>query len=239
MRFAEIYCDTVVSAEELGGMWQLIQTFSRDYLAQTSATMKVFIPTLLRFLTTVQDKSYESSTTEDRRVRKEGQDVYQRVLDYCILIAGRSFDQGIWLRRTNVYEREENAASSEKLTLHDPVTTDIGRNTISGSTVSDMERRTGWKAREDTMIDQASKFVIDRLDFWLEHGTIITHTLTHQINMYIANSVIPKLKHLIADQDRINSVLNNLVYYVIGPALKTKPRYDAYHHCRRYMHSIV
>lgn len=197
MRFAEIYCDTVVSAEELGGMWQLIQTFSRDYLAQTSATMKVFIPTLLRFLTTVQDKSYESSTTEDRRVRKEGQDVYQRVLDYCILIAGRSFDQGIWLRRTNVYEREENAASSEKLTLHDPVTTDIGRNTISGSTVSDMERRTGWKAREDTMIDQ--------------------------INMYIANSVIPKLKHLIADQDRINSVLNNLVYYVIGPALKTKP----------------
>ncbi|KAM3578985.1 hypothetical protein VKS41_008521 [Umbelopsis sp. WA50703] len=197
MRFAEIYCDTVVSAEELGGMWQLIQTFSRDYLAQTSASMKVFVPTLLRFLTTVQDKSYESSTTEDRRVRKEGQDVYQRVLDYCILIAGRSFDQGIWLRRTNVYEPEEYASSSEKLTLHDPISTDIGRNAISGSTVSDLERRTGWKTREDTMIDQ--------------------------INMYIANSVIPKLKHLIADQDRINSVLNNLVYYVIGPALKTKP----------------
>jgi hypothetical protein len=156
MRFAEIYCDTVVSAEELGGMWQLIQTFSRDYLAQTSASMKVFVPTLLRFLTTVQDKSYESSTTEDRRVRKEGQDVYQRVLDYCILIAGRSFDQGIWLRRTNVYEPEEYASSSEKLTLHDPISTDIGRNAISGSTVSDLERRTGWKTREDTMIDQAS-----------------------------------------------------------------------------------
>lgn len=41
--------------------------------------------------------------------------------------------------------------------------------------------------------------------------------------MYIANIVIPKLKHLIVDQDRINSLLNNLVYYVIGPVLKTKP----------------
>ncbi|KAI9289079.1 Dopey, N-terminal-domain-containing protein [Umbelopsis sp. AD052] len=196
MRFAEIYCDTLVTSEELASMWQLIQTFSKDYLSQTSATMKMFIPTLLRFLTTVQEKLYDGTVAEDRRVRKEAQDVYQRVIDYCILIAGRSFDQGIWLRRTNVYEREEHAASSDKVSLNDATATEMGRS-VSGSTVSDLEKRTGWKAREDTMIEQ--------------------------INLYIANIVIPKLKHLIVDQDRINSLLNNLVYYVIGPVLKTKP----------------
>lgn len=155
MRFAEIYCDSVVSAEDLGGMWPLIQTFSKDYLSQSSASMKVFIPSLLRFLTTVQEKSYDSSTIDDRRMRKDAQDVYQRVIDYCILIAGRSFDQGIWLRRTNVYEREENSVSTDKLSLHEAASTDMGRS-VSASTVSDLEKRTGWKTREDTMIEQVS-----------------------------------------------------------------------------------
>jgi hypothetical protein len=137
-------------------MWPLIQSFSKDYLSQTSASMKVFIPALLRFLTTVQEKSYDSSTVEERRVRKETQDIYQRVIDYCILIAGRSFDQGIWLRRTNVYEKEENSVSTDKLSVHEAAATDMGRS-ISASTVSDLEKRTGWKTREDTMIEQASQ----------------------------------------------------------------------------------
>jgi hypothetical protein len=156
MRFAEIYCDTLVTSEQLASMWPLIQTFSKDYLSQTSATMKMFIPTLLRFLTTVQEKLYDGSVAEDRKVRKEAQDTYQRVIDYCILIAGRSFDQGIWLRRTNVYEREEHSASSDKISLNDATATEMGR-TVSGSTVSDLEKRTGWKAREDTMIEQVRR----------------------------------------------------------------------------------
>lgn len=163
MRFAEIYCDTLVTSEELASMWQLIQTFCKDYLSQTSATMKMFIPTLLRFLTTVQEKLYDGSVAEDRRVRKEAQDVYQRVIDYCILIAGRSFDQGIWLRRTNVYEREEHSASSDKISLNDGAATEMGRS-VSGSTVSDLEKRTGWKAREDTMIEQVRRYRTQRRD---------------------------------------------------------------------------
>jgi hypothetical protein len=161
MRFTEIYCDTLVTPEQLAGMWQLIQTFSKEYLAQTSASMKMFIPTLLRFLTTVQEKLYDGSVAEDRRVRKEAQDVYQRVIDYCILIAGRSFDQGIWLRRTNVYEREENSASTDKISLNEGSATDMGR-TVSGSTVSDLEKRTGWKTREDTMIEQVSRLELSQ-----------------------------------------------------------------------------
>jgi hypothetical protein len=59
-----------------------------------------------------------------------------------------------------------------------------------------MEKKASWKTREDSLINQ--------------------------INQYFANRVIPRLRQLVGDSDKINSLLSNLVYYVIVPALKSK-----------------
>lgn len=149
----------------------------------------------MRFLTVAVDGVMRSSTTDDRKAKRDAQDLYQRCVDYCILIAGRSFDQGLWLRRSNVYDEEDGAMTpTDTISLSDTMS-DITR-TLSASNVSELEKKASWKSREDVMIAQT--------------------------NTYLATVVIPNLRHLIGDQDRINSLLNNLVYYVVGPALRTR-----------------
>ncbi|RUS26035.1 hypothetical protein BC938DRAFT_471306 [Jimgerdemannia flammicorona] len=130
-------------------------------------------------------------------------DVYQRAADYCILIAGRSFDQGIWLRRSTVVEEEEspstlqseNASLVSELTVKDDMT-----RSMSSSNIAELEKRAAGKSREEVMIAQ--------------------------VNTYLAQAVIPNLRRLVADPDRINSLLSNLMYYVIAPLLKNRASFS-------------
>ncbi|KAI7867413.1 Dopey, N-terminal-domain-containing protein [Spinellus fusiger] len=199
MRFAEIYCGSIITAEPLAHLWPLIHAFAKDYLSQASA-YKTFLPGLLRFLTIVLDILTRYQGFDDKKTRKDAQDLYQRCVDYCILIAGRSFDQSLWLRRSNVHDDNDGFSSiSDAMSLSDTIASDLSRN-VSTSNVSELEKKASWKAREDMMIIQ--------------------------VNAYLATSVIPNLRLLIGDQDRINSLLNNLVYYVIGPAMRTKTGFN-------------
>ncbi|ORY92300.1 Dopey, N-terminal-domain-containing protein [Syncephalastrum racemosum] len=197
LRFTEIYCGNLIKADSLAHLWPLIQSFAKDYLSQASA-YKTFFPGLLRFLTVALDGLTRASTNaEDRKMRRDAQDLYQRCADYCILIAGRSFDQSLWLRRSNLHNEEEESSSvaADSWSLSDTIVSESARN-MSTSNVSELEKKASWKSREDVMITQ--------------------------VNAYLATAVIPHLRQLIGDQDRINSLLNNLVYYVIGPALRTR-----------------
>ena len=220
LRFAEIYCKNLLKTDTLAHLWPLMHSFAKDYLSQAQAYKTIF-PGLLRFLTVVVDgltRSQAQTTVlgtkgieERKKARRDAQDLYQRCVDYCILIAGRSFDQGLWLRRSNVYDDTTSSSSvtgnshlhlsddtpgtpTDTLSLSDTMS-DTARN-MSSSNVSDLEKKASWKSREDVMIAQ--------------------------VNGFLASTVIPNLPQLIGDQDRINSLLNNLVYYVIGPALRTR-----------------
>ncbi|KAI8082733.1 Dopey, N-terminal-domain-containing protein [Halteromyces radiatus] len=185
LRFAEIYCQEMVRPEIACTLWPSIYTFAKEYLSQASA-YKMFLPGLLRFLTVALDGFIRFS--EDKKARKDAQDLYQRCVDYCILIAGRSFDQGLWLRGLGTELFFDTGTGF----IHDG---GVPRN-LSTSTVSDLEKKASWKSREDFLIIQ--------------------------LNHYLAIHVIPQLRQLMGDQDRINSLLNNLVYYVIGPHLRSR-----------------
>ncbi|KAI8329724.1 Dopey, N-terminal-domain-containing protein [Chlamydoabsidia padenii] len=249
LRFAEIYCQEMIKPEILATLWSLVHSFAKEYLSQASS-YKIFLPGLLRFLTVMLEGVVRFS--DDKKLRKDAQDLYQRCVDYCILIAGRSFDQSLWLRgRSNVYEDDHQQQHPETLltsatassTISSPFATTLslgsagngitattassiqptlgtelffnnasqstygGSNTndgesgsipfnLSTSSISELEKKASWKSREDFMIIQ--------------------------INHYMATNVIPQLRLLLGDQDRINSLLNNLVYYVIGPHLRSR-----------------
>ncbi|KAI9321888.1 Dopey, N-terminal-domain-containing protein [Dichotomocladium elegans] len=198
LRFAEIFCASLIKVDTLAHLWPIIHTFAKEYLSQAQ-TYKTIFPGLMRFLTVAVDAVMQSSVTDDRKTRRDAQDLYQRCLDYCILISGRSFDQGLWIRRSNVYEDDDSINTpTDNMSLSDTMS-DINRN-LSASNVSDLEKKASWKSREDVMIAQ--------------------------VNTYLATTVIPKLRQLIGDQDRINSLLNNLIYYVIGPALRTRSTFN-------------
>ncbi|RUP50361.1 Dopey, N-terminal-domain-containing protein [Jimgerdemannia flammicorona] len=198
LRFAEIYCESLPKSDVLIDVWPQCLMFVKDYFANASI-YKYYFPSLLRFLTIICERLSTTIYFEDKKVRREAQDVYQRAADYCILIAGRSFDQGIWLRRSTVVEEEEspstlqseNASLVSELTVKDDMT-----RSMSSSNIAELEKRAAGKSREEVMIAQ--------------------------VNTYLAQAVIPNLRRLVADPDRINSLLSNLMYYVIAPLLKNR-----------------
>jgi hypothetical protein len=190
LRFAEIYCIQMNRPESIQLLWPIIHAFAKDYLSQAN-TYKMFLPSLMRFLTVSLEVLSKSDAFDDRRTRKDAQELYQRCVDYCILIAGRSFDQSLWMRRANntVYDDDDMSSINTDHTFSES-------GNVSTGNISDLEKKTSWKSNEDVMITQ--------------------------VNQYLAQEVIPRLRQLLVDNDKINSLLNNLVYYVIGPALKSK-----------------
>ncbi|RDB28675.1 Protein dopey [Hypsizygus marmoreus] len=54
----------------------------------------------LSCLTVLAEKITQTTAMEDRRVRKELQDNFGKLLDSSVIYVGRSFDQGSWIRRT-------------------------------------------------------------------------------------------------------------------------------------------
>ncbi|CAH1756245.1 1732_t:CDS:10 [Entrophospora sp. SA101] len=187
IRFLEFYSSTV-GIDSLIEICPQCMTYTKEYF--TNGTMfKYIFPSLLRFLHEISDKLTNAIHFEDKKVRRDMQDIYQRVLDYCILVAGRSFDQGIWLRKSIPQNGEFITtidATDEK---------EIESNTRSDTPQPD-DKKFSWKSKEEFIIDQ--------------------------INVYLSTVVIPNIRRLFADQDRITSILTNLMYYVITPNIKNR-----------------
>ena len=195
-----MYCSYIRDPDSVVLLWPMIHSFSKDYLSQAN-TCKQFLPGLMRFLTVaLTELSQSTGYEQDKRIRKDAQELYQRCIDYCILIAGKSFDQSLWMRGRALYDEVDDTSSIHTVdsnSINEMTVSSLSDRNVAISNVSDMEKKAAsWKYREDVMI--------------------------HQVNQYLAKQVIPKLRQLVGDNDKINSLLNNLVYYVIGPALKSK-----------------
>jgi hypothetical protein len=50
-------------------------------------------------------------------------------------------------------------------------------------------------------------------------------SLLLQIVRYIATDVLPNLRQLLLDNDKTLTACNNIVYYIVNPAMKSRTRY--------------
>ncbi|KAF9581925.1 hypothetical protein BGW38_000888, partial [Lunasporangiospora selenospora] len=188
LRFLEIYCTYLPSAEPLSDLWPLCLNFIREYFPQAT-TYKYAFPSLLRVMTVLCDRLSQTGYFEDKKLRRDASDLYLRVLDYCVLIAGRSFDQGIWLRNRNPQDfevLEESGLDDSRESVKPP------SNSLAEL---DPAKRAG-KTKEDILIQQ----------------TLVT----------LCQLVIPNMRRILQDQDKVSTALTNLMYYVIAPNLKSR-----------------
>lgn len=49
-----------------------------------------------RIMTVLLESAVVSSVYEDKKLKRDFEDVYQKLCDHCIWIAGRAFDQSVW-----------------------------------------------------------------------------------------------------------------------------------------------
>ncbi|GJJ70854.1 hypothetical protein EMPS_03204 [Entomortierella parvispora] len=185
LRFVEIYCSYLPNVESLVDLWPLCLNFVREYFPQAT-TFKYAFPSLLRIMTVLCDRLSHTNYFEDKKIRRDAADLYARVLDYCVLIAGRSFDQGIWLRNRNPQDFEILEESD-----------DSRESTRPPSSISDVDQtKRAGKTKEDVLIQQ--------------------------ILVSLCQLIIPNMRRILLEQDRITTAITNLMYYVIAPALKTR-----------------
>ncbi|OCH88751.1 hypothetical protein OBBRIDRAFT_64803 [Obba rivulosa] len=79
-------------------VWGRIMQLAKD-LATSMREFRVQAFATLRCLTILADKVCQTTAMEDRRLRKELQDTYSKILDICVT-AGRPAESGSWIRRT-------------------------------------------------------------------------------------------------------------------------------------------
>lgn len=62
--------------------------------------------------------------------------------------------------------------------------------------------------------------------FFLAHTLqFADRNLLLQITQYLAQRVVPGLRRFLIDADRTASICSNMIYYIVGPALKTRNKY--------------
>ncbi|CAA7265849.1 unnamed protein product [Cyclocybe aegerita] len=162
-------------------------------IISASRDFKLYNFPALKCLGVLADKISQTTAMEDRKMRKELQDNYGKLLDSCIVYVGRSTDQGSWIRRS-------------------------AKEAISNS------GRESPAPRQDSIPKPDDKSEVIVTSIPPETPRLGSLEVIGQINGFVAASALPNLRKLLMENDKIISACNNIIYYIVNPALRGKTR---------------
>ncbi|RPD65070.1 hypothetical protein L227DRAFT_519769 [Lentinus tigrinus ALCF2SS1-6] len=159
----------------------------RDFKPQAFAALKC--------LTVLADKVSQTTALDDRRVRKDLQETYSKLLDICVL-SGRSVESGSWIRRAQRDTLAANGRDSPAPTLRVTESAKFDEKNASSTSLP---------------LPDSGK---------TSYGT----DFIQQVNSYIASDALPSIRKFLIDSDKILAACNQIVYNIVNPALKGKAR---------------
>ncbi|KAH6916730.1 Dopey, N-terminal-domain-containing protein [Coprinopsis sp. MPI-PUGE-AT-0042] len=167
-------------------VWPRVLQLVRD-LTTGSREFKVHHFHALKCLSVVADKVTQTTAMEDRRVRKDLQENYGKLLDLCVAYVGRSSDQGSWIRRATVKDGATNGKDSP-LPRIDPKATVDEKMDMSGSLTLD-----NAKGESVELLTQVTSFVAASVlpnlrRFLLENDKVIS--ACSNIVYYVVNPAL-------------------------------------------------
>ncbi|KAJ8084790.1 hypothetical protein PM082_003567 [Marasmius tenuissimus] len=80
-------------------VWGRFHQLAKDVAGSTKELKPLTFPAL-RCVTVLAEKVTQTTAMEDRRIRRDLQEIYGRLLDSCVTFVGKSYDSGSWIRRT-------------------------------------------------------------------------------------------------------------------------------------------
>ncbi|KAJ7897279.1 Dopey, N-terminal-domain-containing protein [Mycena olivaceomarginata] len=81
-------------------VWGRFLQLVKDIFGSSTREFKPQTYPTLRCLTVLAEKITQTTAMEDRRIRKELQETFGKLLDSCVVFIGRAYDQGSWIRRS-------------------------------------------------------------------------------------------------------------------------------------------
>ncbi|KAG2076732.1 hypothetical protein BDR04DRAFT_1132425 [Suillus decipiens] len=173
-------------------VWGRFMLLAKDLASSRDFKIQVFLA--LKCLCILGDKVTQTTAIDDKRIRKDLQETFGKLLDACVTFVGKSTDQPNWMRRTTKESMVTNGRSSP---------------TLRGG-VSDMKLDEKPDSSTVTLPDNAKPT-------WGAE-------LPSQITAFIASTAVPELRRFLMDNDKVASACSNIVYYIVSPGIKIKAR---------------
>ncbi|OAX42077.1 hypothetical protein K503DRAFT_863326 [Rhizopogon vinicolor AM-OR11-026] len=195
-------------------VWSRFMQLAKDLASSRDFKVQVFLA--LKCLCVLGDKVTQTTAIDDKRIKKDLQETFGKLLDTCVIFVGRSSDQPNWMRRTTKESLVTNGRASP---VHRGVL-DVKldeKATSSSVSVPDSAKPT-WGAELPSQISAfiASKAVPDLRRFLMDNDKVAS--ACSNIVYYIVNPGI-KAKARPLDADAIVvDVLRDMIK--IPPAMK-------------------
>ncbi|KAG2350958.1 hypothetical protein BDR05DRAFT_955104 [Suillus weaverae] len=173
-------------------VWGRFMQLAKDLASSRDFKIQVFLA--LKCLCVLGDKVTQTTAIDDKRIRKDLQETFGKLLDACVTFVGKSTDQPNWMRRTTKESMVTNGRSSPALR----------------GGVSDLKVDEKPDSSIVTLSDNAKPT-------WGAE-------LPSQITAFIALTAVPELRRFLMDNDKVASACSNIVYYIVSPGIKMKAR---------------
>ncbi|KAH7100146.1 Dopey, N-terminal-domain-containing protein [Auriculariales sp. MPI-PUGE-AT-0066] len=164
-------------------VWGRCLSLAKD-ICSNAAVYKQQLYPMLRCITILAEKIAMTTALEDRRIRKDLQDIYVKLVDQCVLMSGRSVDQRPWMSR----------AAKEAISTN-------GRNS---------------PAIRDTPFEEKNVSLTQLSE------SAGSSDIVELINSFLASNVLPLLRRILLDPDKVLSLCTNIIYYIVNPAMKSR-----------------
>ncbi|KAH8923425.1 hypothetical protein BT69DRAFT_1350163 [Atractiella rhizophila] len=167
--FLERYLETLEGPIAVQ-VWNQCMVFCRSVLNLGAVVGRPWSFPCLRCFTTLAERVARTSALEDRRIRRELQDVFVRLVDAVILIGGKALES------------------------------------------------TGWKSRMPNGVDDEEK------EKEKDDTSPLDGSPGYTIIDFLAVRVVANFKRFLIENDKINGLCANVIYYVVAPAFKSKSK---------------
>ncbi|KAG2744495.1 hypothetical protein P692DRAFT_20837634 [Suillus brevipes Sb2] len=94
-------------------VWGRFMQLAKDLASSRDFKIQVFLA--LKCLCVLGDKVTQTTAIDDKRIRKDLQETFGKLLDACVTFVGKSTDQPNWMRRTTKESMVTNGRSSPAL----------------------------------------------------------------------------------------------------------------------------
>ncbi|KAG2155714.1 Dopey, N-terminal-domain-containing protein [Suillus clintonianus] len=173
-------------------VWGRFMQLAKDLASSRDFKVQVFLA--LKCLCVLGDKVTQTTAMDDKRIKKDLQETFGKLLEACVSFVGRSTDSPNWIRRTTKESMVTNGRSSPALR----------------GGVSDLKL--------DEKPDSSTVTLSDNVKpTWGAE-------LPTQITTFIASTAVPDLRRFLMDNDKVANACSNIVYYIVSPNIKIKAR---------------
>ncbi|KAG8881950.1 hypothetical protein FRB98_004046 [Tulasnella sp. 332] len=194
-------------------VWTRYLALAKEICSNVHLYKRQIFPTL-KCYTILAEKITQTTAIEDRRMRKELQDIFTKLADPCILIAGRAFESNNWIRRGT---KDSLGASDRAVTPLARVASEVALNEKPDSPVVLVDDSPKLLPGPD-LIDQVSP------PDWKYCVLLQSDDPIPKINSFLATKLLPDLRRFLLDPDRVLTLCTNIVYYVVSPAIRSKAK---------------